>query len=114
MIIPAHGGSSNNEKADELAKRGANMQQANLPITIKQKKTIITNMFRVKNIHDDYHIIIRQQPGEDSQTTTSTITTITIHNTHIAMLRRRDSNTRSVISVDIVINNLDSIRIVNS
>ena len=39
--IPAHCGISGNEKADELAKRGANMQQENLPITIKQKKTII-------------------------------------------------------------------------
>ena len=53
--IPAHCGTSGNEKADELAKRGANMQQENLPITIKQKKTIIKNMFRVKKIHDDYH-----------------------------------------------------------
>ena len=43
--IPAHCGISGNEKADELAKRGANMQQENLPITIKQKKTIIKNMF---------------------------------------------------------------------
>ena len=33
--IPAHCGISGNEKADELAKRGANMQQENLPITIK-------------------------------------------------------------------------------
>ena len=39
--IPAHCGISGNENADELAKRGANMQQENLPITIKQKKTII-------------------------------------------------------------------------
>ena len=62
--IPAHCGISGNEKADEqqlgrqqdeLAKRGANVQQENLPITIKQKKTIIKNMFRVKTIHDDYH-----------------------------------------------------------
>ena len=43
--IPAHCGISGNGKADELAKRGANMQQENLPITIKQKKTIIKNMF---------------------------------------------------------------------
>ena len=57
--IPAHCGISGNEKADELAKRGANMQQENLPITIKQKKTIIKNMFRVKTIHDDYHKLDR-------------------------------------------------------
>ena len=31
------------------------MQQENLPITIKQKKPIIKNMFRVKTIHDNYH-----------------------------------------------------------
>ena len=53
--IPAHCGISGNEKSDGLAKRGANMQQENLPITIKQKQTIITNMFRVNTIHDDYH-----------------------------------------------------------
>ena len=57
--IPAHCGISGNEKVDELAKRGANMQQENLPITIKQKKTIIKNMFRVKTIHDDYHKLDR-------------------------------------------------------
>ena len=44
----------------QLAKRGANMQQQNLPITIKQKKTIIKNMFRVKKIHDDYHKLDRE------------------------------------------------------
>ena len=35
------------------------MQQENLPITIKQKKTIIKNMFPVKKIHDDYHKLDR-------------------------------------------------------
>ena len=53
--IQAHCGISGNEKADEPAKRGANMQQENIPITKKQKKTIIKNMFRVKKIYDDYH-----------------------------------------------------------
>ena len=37
--IPAHCGISGNEKTDEFAKRGANMRQENLPITIKQQKT---------------------------------------------------------------------------
>ena len=46
-------------RQQQLAKRGANMQQENLPITIKQKKTIIKNMFRVKTIHDDYHKLYR-------------------------------------------------------
>ena len=49
------------------------MQQENLPITIKQKKTIIKNMFRVKKIHDDYHkldragkvILIRLRTGHN-------------------------------------------------
>ena len=41
------------------AKRGANMQQENFPITIKQKKTIIKNMFRAKKKHDDYHKLDR-------------------------------------------------------
>ena len=35
------------------------MQQENIPITIKQKKTNIKNMFRVKTIHDDYHKLDR-------------------------------------------------------
>ena len=49
------------------------MQQENLPITIKQKNTIIKNMFRVKTIHDDYHkldraghvILIRLRTGHN-------------------------------------------------
>ena len=57
--IPAHCDISGNEKADELAKRGANAQPENLPIKIKQKKTIIKNMFRVKKIHDDNHKLNR-------------------------------------------------------
>ena len=57
--IPAHCGISGNEKAVELAKRGANMQQENLPITIMQKKRIMKNMFRVKKIHDHYHKLDR-------------------------------------------------------
>ena len=32
------------KKADKLAKRGANMQQENLPITIKQKKTQLSRI----------------------------------------------------------------------
>ena len=64
--------SGNEKKADELAKRGASMQQENLPITIKQKKTI-KNMFRVQKIHDDYHkldragkvILIHLLPGHN-------------------------------------------------
>ena len=71
--IPAHCGISGNEKSDELAKRGANMQQEHLPITIKQKNTIIKNMFRVKKIHDEYHkldrdgqvILIRLRTGHN-------------------------------------------------
>ena len=55
----AHCGISGNEKADELTKRGANIQQENFPITIKQKKTIIKNMFRVNKILDDYHKLNR-------------------------------------------------------
>ena len=70
--IPSHCGISGNEKADEFAKRGANMQQENLPITIK-RKTIIKNMFRVKTIHDNYHkldragqvILIRLRTGHN-------------------------------------------------
>ena len=57
--LPAHCGISGNEKVDELAKKGANMLQENLPITIKQKRTIIKNIFRVKKIHDDYHKLYR-------------------------------------------------------
>ena len=57
--IPVHCGISGNEKADELAKRKANIQQENLSITMKQRKTIVKNMFRVKKIHDDYHKLDR-------------------------------------------------------
>ena len=53
--ISAHCGISSNEKADELAKRGASMKEK---ITIKLKETIIKNMFRVKNIYDDYHRLV--------------------------------------------------------
>ena len=45
--IPAHCGIKGNEHAD--------MEQEKLPITLKQKKTIMKNMFRAKKIPDDYH-----------------------------------------------------------
>ena len=57
--IPAHCGIKGNEHADRLAKQGANMGQEKLPITLKQNKTIMKNMFRAKNIPDDYHILDR-------------------------------------------------------
>ena len=57
--IPAHCGIKGNGQADRLAKQGANMEQAKLPITLKQKKTIMKNMFRENNIPDDYHTLDR-------------------------------------------------------
>ena len=45
--------------ADRLAKQGANMEQEKLLITLKQKKTIMKNMFRAKKIPDDYHTLDR-------------------------------------------------------
>ena len=57
--IPAHCGIKGNEHADRLAKQGANMEQEKLPITLKQKKTIMKNMFRAKKIPDDYHTLDR-------------------------------------------------------
>ena len=57
--IPAHCGIKGNEHADILTKQGANMEQENLPITIRQKKTIMKNMFRAKKIPDDYHTLDR-------------------------------------------------------
>ena len=45
--IPAHCGIKH---ADTLAKQGVNMEQEKLPITLKQKKTIMKNMFRAKKI----------------------------------------------------------------
>ena len=57
--IPAHCGIKGNEHADRLAKQGANMEQVKLPITLKQKKTIMKNMFRAKKIPDDYHTMDR-------------------------------------------------------
>ena len=63
--IPAHCGISGNEKADELAKRGVNMQQENLPITIKQRKTIIKNIFRVKRYRAGKVLLIRLCTGHN-------------------------------------------------
>ena len=57
--IPAHCGVKGNEHADRLAKQGANMEQEELLITLKQKKTIMKNMFRAKRIPDDYHTLDR-------------------------------------------------------
>ena len=57
--IPAHCGIKGNEHADRLAKQGANMEQEKLPITLKQKKTIMKNMFRAKKMPDDYHTLDR-------------------------------------------------------
>ena len=55
--IPSHCGI--NEHADRLAKQGANMEQEKLPITLKQKKTIMKDRFRAKKIPDDYHTLDR-------------------------------------------------------
>ena len=57
--IPAHCGIKGNEHADRLAKQGSNMEQEKLLITLKQKKTIMKNMFRAKKIPDDYHTLDR-------------------------------------------------------
>ena len=57
--IPAHCGIKGNEHDVILVKQGANMEQEKLPITLKQKKTIMKNMFRAKKIPDDYHTLDR-------------------------------------------------------
>ena len=57
--ITAHCGIKDNEHADRLAKQGANMEQEKLPITLKQKKTVMKNMLRAKKIPDDYHTLDR-------------------------------------------------------
>ena len=57
--IPAHCGIKGNEHADRLAKQGANMEQEKLLITLKQKKTIMKNMFRANKIPNDYHTLDR-------------------------------------------------------
>ena len=57
--IPAHYGIKGNEHADIFAKHGANMEQEKLSITLKQKTTIMKNMFRAKKIPDDYHTLDR-------------------------------------------------------
>ena len=57
--IPAHCGIKGNKHADRLAKQGANMEQEKLPITLKQEKTIMKNMFKAKKIPDDYHTLDR-------------------------------------------------------
>ena len=57
--IPSHCGIKGNERADRLAKQGANMEQEKHPITLKQKITIMNNSFRTKKIADDYHALDR-------------------------------------------------------
>ena len=57
--IPAYCGIKGNAHADILAKQGANIEQEELPITLKQKNTIMKNMFRAKKIPDDYHTLDR-------------------------------------------------------
>ena len=55
--IPAHCDIKVNEHVDRLAKQGANMEQEKLLITLKQKQTIINNMFKDEKIPDDYHTL---------------------------------------------------------
>ena len=82
--IPAHCGIKGNEHADRLAKQGANMEQEKLPITLKQKNTMMKNMFRAKKIPDDHHTLdragqvtlIRHAQKDES----STITTMYLWN----------------------------------
>ena len=59
--IPAHCGIKGNSHVDRLAKQGANMEQERLPITLKQKQTIMKNMFRAKKIPDDCHTLDRAE-----------------------------------------------------
>ena len=60
--IPSHCGIAGNERADQLAKEGSNMQQPDVPISYHQKKSMIKAQ-RKPNLpsRDDYHLLNRQE-----------------------------------------------------
>ena len=88
--ISAHCGIKDKEHADSLAKQGPNMDQDELPITLKQKKTIMKKRFKAKKIPDDYHTL-------DREIQVTLIRLRTDHNILNSHMHRRISRVRSTL-----------------
>ena len=59
--IPAHCGIPGNELADQLAKSGARMDQPDVDLTYKERRTIIKSSYRLTVERDDYHLLSRKE-----------------------------------------------------
>ena len=58
--IPAHCGIKGNEKADELAKQGAQEDQPDNSVSYSEKKSLIRSLHRPHQERDDYHLLSRE------------------------------------------------------
>ena len=59
--VPAHCGIHGNERADELAKAGAQTEQPQSTLSYHDKKTIIKTKMKPRTEKDDYHTLSRQE-----------------------------------------------------
>ncbi|KAK7102111.1 hypothetical protein V1264_020383 [Littorina saxatilis] len=59
--LPAHCGIPGNERADKLAKLGAQGDQTDNPVNFMEKKTLIKTVFRPQKRKDDYHLLTRHE-----------------------------------------------------
>ena len=58
--VPAHCGIQGNERADQLAKAGAQLEQPQSKLSYQEKKTIIKTRMKTRAERDDYHLLGRQ------------------------------------------------------
>ncbi|KAK7110703.1 hypothetical protein V1264_014534 [Littorina saxatilis] len=59
--LPAHCGIRGNERADKLAKLGAQGDQTDNTVSFMEKKTLIKAVFRPQKRKDDYHLLTRHE-----------------------------------------------------